>query len=198
MTTPTPALVAPSITSSTPSAAAMIVQQEWRGEVGGGSTSAGGSSGPHGSFADMITFMREEREHMEQRMKEQQAEMETKLEQQRREMERLRQESEGKAERLRLEMEKRLQEAKPRPASEAITEGQLEALQARLQTLHESKLLSEDDLCRLEDTIADCIEVMATADEQERSVERTVRMAQLSEKMAVDPSLARQLRRKFV
>jgi hypothetical protein len=35
------------------------------------------------------------------------------------------------------------------------------------------------------------------ADEQERSVERTVRMSQLSEKMAEDAPLARQLRRKF-
>jgi hypothetical protein len=35
------------------------------------------------------------------------------------------------------------------------------------------------------------------ADEQERSVERTMRMSQLSEKMAEDAPLARQLRRKF-
>jgi hypothetical protein len=158
----------------------MVVQQEWRGEIGGSSSSSTGNSSPHGSFADMITFMREEREHMEQKMKEQQVEMETRLDQQRQ------------------EMEKRLQEAKPQPASEAITEGQLEALQARLQSLHEAKLLSEDDLGRLEDTIADCIEVLPAADAHERSVERTVRMSQLSEKMAVDASLARQLRRKFV
>jgi hypothetical protein len=174
--------------SVTPSAGAMVVQQEWRGEIGGSSSSSStGNSSPHGSFADMITFMREEREHMEQKMKEQQVEMETRLDQQRQETERVRQ-----------EMEKRLQEAKPQPASEAITEGQLEALQARLQSLHEAKLLSEDDLGRLEDTIADCIEVLPTADAHERSVERTVRMSQLSEKMAVDASLARQLRRKFV
>ena len=166
--------------SITPSAGAMVVQQEWRGEIGGSSSSSTGNSSPHGSFADMITFMREEREHMEQKMKEQQVEMETRLDQQRQ------------------EMEKRLQEAKPQPASEAITEGQLEALQARLQSLHEAKLLSEDDLGRLEDTIADCIEVLPTADVLERSVERTVRMSQLSEKMAVDASLARQLRRKFL
>ena len=152
-----------------------------------------------------VLLLREEREtaerqrqEVEAKLEKQRQESEAKLEEQRRHTERQRQESEAKAERLRLEMEKRLQEAKPRPATEAITEGQLEALQARLQTLHESKLLSEDDLCRLEDTIADCIEVMATADEQERSVERTVRMSQLSEKMAGDPSLARQLRRKFV
>ena len=50
----------------------MVVQQEWRGEIGGSSSSSSstGNSSPHGSFADMITFMREEREHMEQKMKE--------------------------------------------------------------------------------------------------------------------------------
>ena len=116
---------------------------------------------------------------MEQKMKEQQVEMETRLDQQRQ------------------EMEKRLQEAKPQPASEAITEGQLEALQARLQSLHEAKLLSEDDLCKLEDTVADCIEVLPTADVREHVVDQVVRMMRLSEKMAIDGSLARQLRRKF-
>ena len=115
--------------------------------------------------------------------------------------EQLREDMEAKAraekDELRQEMEKRLHDTKPRRATEAITEGRLEALQARLQTLHEAKLLSEDDLSRLEDTIADCIEVLPTADAHERSVERTVRMSQLSDKMAVDASLARQLRRKF-
>ena len=164
----------------------------------------GGGGGPRGSFADMIAFMREEREHMKQTMDEQRQEakaerleLEAKLDEQRRETEQQRAEMEARAERLRQEMEKRLQDTNPRRAAEAITEGQLEALQARLQSLHEAKLLSEDELSRLEDTIADCIEVLPTADEQERSVERTMRMSQLSEKMAADASLARQLRRKF-
>jgi len=125
-------------------------------------------------------------------------EMEAQMEEQRREMEQQRQELEAKAEQQRQEMEKRLHDTKPQRASEAITEGQLEALQARVQTLHEAKLLSEGDLGRLGETIADCIEVLPAADVLERSVERTVRMSQLSEKMAVDASLARQLRRKFV
>jgi hypothetical protein len=45
---------------------------------------------------------------------------------------------------------------------------------------------------------ADCIEVCPTADVEEHSVEKTLRMLRLSEKMKVDSSLARQLRRKFV
>jgi hypothetical protein len=49
----------------------------------------------------------------------------------------------------------RLQDTKPRHATEAITEEQLEALQARLQALHEAELLSEAELASLEDTIAD-------------------------------------------
>ena len=124
-------------------------------------------------------------------------EMEAQMEEQRREMEQQRQELEAKAEQQRQEMEKRLHDTKPQRASEAITEGQLEALQARVQTLHEAKLLSEDELVCLEDIVADCIEVLPTADVQERSVQQTVRMSQLSEKMAADVSLARQLRRKF-
>jgi chromosome segregation ATPase len=141
---------------------------------------------------------REDMELQRETAETQRQEAEAKLEEQRRQTEQQRQELETKAERLRQEMEKRLHDTKPQRATEAITEGQLEALQARLQGLHEAKLLSEDDLCCLEDTIADCIEVLLTADVQERSVDRTVRMSQLSEKMAADAWLARQLRRKFV
>ena len=140
-----------------------------------------------------VLLLREERETTER----QRQEAEAKLEKQRHESEAKLEAQRRQTERQRQEMETRLHDTKPRRATEAITEGRLEALQARLQTLHEAKLLSEDDLSRLEDTIADCIEVLPTADEHERSVERTVRMSQLSEKMAVDASLARQLRRKF-
>lgn len=50
---------------------------------------------------------------------------------------------------------------------------------------------------QLEDTIADCIEVWPTADAREQSVDKVLRMLRLSDKIKVDASLARQLKRKF-
>ena len=82
-------------------------------------------------------------------------------------------------------------------ACEAIAAEQLEMLQVRLQAMHTAKLLTEDELDSLEDTIADCIEILPTADVKDRAVEQTLRMVLLSERMQVDGSLARQLRRKF-
>ena len=112
--------------------------------------------------------------------------------------------AQAKAEKAELEakfeakLEKLRSDAKPEAASEAVLDEQLEAFQERLQSLHSAKLLTEDELCNLEDTIADCIEVCPTADVEERTVDKTLRMLRLSEKMKVDSSLARQLRRKFV
>ena len=96
------------------------------------------------------------------------------------------------------QLKKLRSDAKPEAASEAVLDEQLEAFQERLQSLHSAKLLTEDELCILEDTIADCIEVCPTADVEERTVDKTLRMLRLSEKMKADSSLARQLRRKFV
>ena len=92
----------------------------------------------------------------------------------------------------------RVQDMKPQPALEAFSDAQLEELTDRLHALHEAKLLSDEDLCCLEDIVADCIEVWPTADIQERSVDKTLRMMRLSQQLAVDAALARQLRRKFV
>ena len=108
--------------------------------------------------------------------------------------------ADAKAERLEFEskLERQLLEAKPQAAAEAISTEQLEALQARLHAMHTAKLLTEEELGNLEDTIADCIEVMPTADVKDHAVDQTLRMVLLSERMQVDGSFARQLRRKFV
>jgi hypothetical protein len=119
-------------------------------------------------FAEVAAFFREERVFFEQKMEQQ-----------------------------RQSMELQLRKAKPQSATDAISDTQLEALQARLRALHRAKLLDEDVLFCIEDTIADCIEVLPKADVTEHSVEQTQRMVSLSEKILVDESLARQLVRKF-
>ena len=127
-------------------------------------------------FAEVAAFFREERLYFEQ-----------KLEQQRQSME----------EQQRQSMEEQLRNTKPQSATDAISDTQLEALQARLRDLHRAKLLDEDVLFCIEDTIADCIEVLPKADVTEHSVVQTQRMVLLSEKIPVDETLARQLVRKF-
>ena len=107
----------------------------------------------------------------------------------------------AREDRLRQDLERakhELDRRKPQAAVEAISAEQLEVLQVRLQAMHTAKLLTEDELDSLEDTIADCIEILPTADVKDRAVEQTLRMVLLSERMQVDGSLARQLRRKFV
>ena len=107
--------------------------------------------------------------------------------------------TDAKMEQQRQEMQQQLRDAKPQSASDAISEEQLDALQARLQRLHaESELLTEEELGSLEDTIADCIEVLETGDVRDHAVDQTLRMVLLSERMKADGSLARQLKRKFV
>ena len=181
---------------------------------------AGGSM--VGSLADLSAFM-EKQQHM---MKEERQIMEAKVEAQHQEQQAQRQEQQAREDRLREDLERvkhemevkteqqradaeaqrrtveaglreEVERAKPQAASEAISAVQLEALQARLQALHTAKLLTEDELGNLEDTIADCVEVLPTADVKDHAVGQTVRMVLLSERMQVDGSFARQLKRKF-
>ena len=60
-----------------------------------------------------------------------------------------------------------------------------------LQTLHRSKLLEDDMLWGIENTIADCIGVVSTLSAREHSVRQTQRMVLLSEKVPLDEMLAR-------
>ena len=102
------------------------------------------------------------------------AEMASKMEQQRLEAERLRQEV-----------------AEARVRSE---ERRLPALELRLQSMHASKLLVDEELYKLEDIIADSLE------EDEGGGGgggQAAKLLALSDRMAGDAALARQLRRKF-
>ena len=98
-------------------------------------------------------------------------------------------EARGRAE-MRAEMQ-------PQLASEAISDEQLASFQTRLQSLHAARLLTDDELYSIEDTIADCVEVRSTVLITMPAVGQVLKMLSLSESIAADGSLARQLRRKF-
>ena len=74
---------------------------------------------------------------------------------------------------------------------------QITALQSRLQSLHEAKLLTEDEMFFLEDAIVDCVEVLPTACASLPEVQKVKKMMLISSQVGSDSALARQLRRKF-
>jgi small-conductance mechanosensitive channel len=192
------------------------------------SIGSGGGGGGGGSLSEISSFFKEQREEaraeraeLTRELKQQQREMESrldakdvKLEQQRKQAEQQRKEMEAKIEQqqatihqqelLRAELS-----AAPAPVP-AITEEQLAALQARIEGLHLTKLLADDELFALEDLIADYVELtMSVAD---RVITRemiyslqTIAVASkldqlvgLSAAMAGDAAFARQARRKFL
>ncbi len=134
--------------------------------------------------------------------------------------ERMRHEMEARTEQLRQEakeekaellqdmqkqMDKLRKAMKPAPPTEAISEQQLVALQARIEATHAAKLLSDDELYLLEDLVADYLEIktavgIVTLDtlHASESVAKLLKLVGLSEGMVVDSAFARQVRRKFV
>ena len=63
--------------------------------------------------------------------------------------------------------------------------------------LHEARLLTDEELARLEDVVVDCIEVLPAAFAADTGVAKVLRMVLVSERVASDRALARQLRRRF-
>ena len=61
-----------------------------------------------------------------------------------------------------------------------------------------ARLLTDDELYAAEDTVVDCIEALPHAAVTDRSVEKVIRMVAVSERVSVDASFARQVRRKFL
>ena len=165
------------------------------------------SSMTSGSFAEMAGFIREERafiseeraqieakvqaqrQEWEAKLEAQRQEWEAKLEAQRQEWEAQRQEWEAKLEKAwtaKLDAERRRQDA-----SEA------RQLQARFEALHACKLLSDDELYILENLVVDNLEESKRSggEGESHTVSSLVR---LSEHVASDAGLARQLRRKYL
>ena len=111
-------------------------------------------------LAQQKDLMREQRDDMEQQRAEAKADMaakDAKIEQQRAETK-----TEAKAEQTELIDAMERQHAAElarvqKPPTAAISEEQLSNLQARLEGLHMTKLLSDDELFALEDSVADWV-----------------------------------------
>ena len=129
---------------------------------------------------------------MERKMAQQQGVIERMREEHRQEMEKITEEHRQAMEKTREE-----RDARPRIASDVISEPQLDALQLRLDALHASQQLTDETMCSLEDCLADCIELMPDALATTEAVEKVVRMIKLSERIGADGTFARQLQRKF-
>jgi hypothetical protein len=139
-------------------------------------------------------------------------EMEVKLEKQQLEMDKLRDETvEAKMQALKAETETKVEAAKAETerrirdemAAPAVSEQQLEAVQVRLEALHASKMLSDDEFFALEDLCADAAELTLETVTKEMTtmmepVAKLHKLVLLSEKMASDAGFGRQVRRKFV
>ena len=144
----------------------------------------------------MSSFFKEQR----QRDDNVRQEMEAKMEQQRKEMER--QQAAFKAELT-------LQLTVPPPAP-AITDDQLAALQVRIEGLHVTKLLTDDELFAIEDLAADYMELtvsvtdgiitkgMIYAMPTVAAASKLDKLVNLSAAMTGDAAFARQVRRKFL
>ena len=167
--------------------------------------------------AEMHTMLEQQRKEAEARMEAKDAKMEEQrkeMEEQRKEtevkVEQQRRDLEAKMEQQRKEMETKIAELTPAPPAPAITDEQLAALQARIEGLHATKLLSDEDLFALEDLVADYVDVtMSVADGiitkdmiysmPTIAVARKLdKLVGLSAAMAGDAAFARQARRKFL
>ena len=140
---------------------------------------------------------------MEARIEQLQADLKAALE----EAEQQRKETEAKMELRQAALKVELTPAPPAPA---ITQEQLTELQARIEGLHVTKLLADEELFALEDMIFDWAEVQASMEDQvitQAALYATLtfgagvtvhKMIKVSEVATGDAACARQLRRKFM
>jgi hypothetical protein len=121
------------------------------------------------------------------------------LDKQRAHDEKMRQEAKADREELEAKLEhQRHENAKLRERALLREQALVVALQSRVQALHATQLLADEELYCLEDLIADGCEVLAVDDGGDGGDDRVAQMLALSERMAADGAFARQLRRKFV
>ena len=144
----------------------------------------------------LLNEARSYRAATEARVEQQQADLKAALEQQKQE-----------TEQQRKEMQTKIAELTPGPPSAAITDEQLAALQARIEGLHVTKLLTDEELFALEDLVADYVEL--TMSVTDRVITRDTihampvaskldKLVGLSAAMVGDATFARQARRKFL
>jgi hypothetical protein len=96
-------------------------------------------------------------------------------------------------EQSRIEARLARQSSEVMQAQRRVNDEQIDALQHRLQTLLDAGILEDQAFFACEDVIADNIEAMATGS---AATDELVRMVALSERLAADASLARQLMRR--
>ena len=82
--------------------------------------------------------------------------------------------------------------------TQPVSDEQLASLQQRLDTLHTAELLTDDEIGSLEDIIADYVVDVGRRAGPAAAADYVQQMALLSEAIAADRALARQLRRKFI
>jgi hypothetical protein len=112
-------------------------------------------------------------------------------------------------EEAKAEMEARLAEQrKALEVKDAISDAQITALQARLESLHAAQLLAEEELYALEDTVADYVELRASmlgqaiteamvyASHSFGAASKLHKLVALSAALPADVAFARQVRRK--
>jgi hypothetical protein len=97
-------------------------------------------------------------------------------------------------ERERMEVKLEEQRREVLQARQRVSDEQLQLLHDRLQRMHAEGLLGEETYYACEDLVADSVEGMATGG---AAPDRLVRMVALSQRLATDASLARQLKRKY-
>lgn len=165
-----------------------------------------------GLFWEQRTFMERQQMLLIERDQKVRAEMDEKIERQRAEMRAEMEKQRDQAERERAEMDAKIVLLTPTPPQEAVSEQQLTALQARLEGLHATKLLADEELFALEDLIADWVELRASAPAGQVIDQQTIyadggrfgcvvklhTLVAVSEAVAGDAALARQVRRKFL
>ena len=171
--------------------------------------------------AFMKEQLKEQRDHdekirkeMEVKLEKQRLDAEAKLEAQKKEAEAQKKEADEKMEKMqearfeqqRQEIEKMREAASVKAEAQVVkscvSEAQLEALQTRLDALRQAKLLTDDEVFKLEDCVAEFIECRSSltvaAAEMGAAAEQVKKLVGLSEGVAKDGMLARQLRRRFV
>jgi DNA-binding transcriptional MerR regulator len=99
--------------------------------------------------------------------------------------------------RMEAKLEQLMHQVRPQMAKDAISDVGLDALQSRLQGLHDAKLLTDEEVYLVEDAIADCIDAIPTMLAAHPAVEKVAKMISLCEHMKTDDAFARQLRRRI-
>ena len=142
------------------------------------SNGSGGQRG--GSFAEMVTFMREGRRHSKK------AQMDVKLHDTRQQMEAKLSEAQSQMEAAKLDAVTAAEQKIALTVAEQKIA--LTVLQLRLESMHAAELLANEELHALEDAIVESL------DAAEGDDDRVARMVALSGWMASDAAFSRQLR----